>query len=229
MRMTLVAAALLAMQMMLVADVGYAQAAPAVRTVKERLSSKVSDDQRINNCKVPVELRGARPRPDACAGGAATSAAALPITGSANYTLIGNTDPTDGNGNVGFLGSATLQADFTNQTVSSTLNSEPESACPSGSSQRSASTCSWAVSDSRTTSTRVQPSPTTVTPAGGSSSIGSDGHRSSSVTVVPGGGLNRNCSGSGRSKLIWVKLASHAGSAACPYTCTDSGMLCSAS
>src|SRR5690606_10910540 len=114
-------------------------------------------------------------------------------------------------------------------SVSSTLNSEPESACPSGSNPRSASTFSWAASGRRTTSTRVQPSPTTVISVGGSSSIGSDGHRSSSVTVAPGGGLNRNCSGSGRSKLIWVKLASHAGSAPWPYTFTDSGRLCSAS
>ncbi|MGQ0586432.1 MAG: FecR family protein [Gammaproteobacteria bacterium] len=47
---------------------------------------------------------------------------ALRVTGSATYTLIGNTDPTDTAGNVGFLGSATLDADFTNQTVTSTLN-----------------------------------------------------------------------------------------------------------
>jgi len=56
------------------------------------------------------------------AGGAAEGAAALPITGSASYTWVGNTDPTDQAGNVGFLGSASLSADFTNQTVSSTLN-----------------------------------------------------------------------------------------------------------
>jgi hypothetical protein len=56
------------------------------------------------------------------AGGAADGAVALPITGSANYTLVGNTDPTDQAGNVGFLGTASLSADFTNQTVSSTLN-----------------------------------------------------------------------------------------------------------
>ncbi len=38
--------------------------ATATRTVKERLSSKASDDQRVDNCKVPPELRGPKPRPD---------------------------------------------------------------------------------------------------------------------------------------------------------------------
>jgi hypothetical protein len=45
----------------------------------------------------------------------------LEITGSRSYTLVGNTDPTDQAGNVGFLGDATLFADFTNQTVDSTV------------------------------------------------------------------------------------------------------------
>jgi hypothetical protein len=40
--------------------------APPVKTGKERLSSKASDEQRVDNCKVPPELRGATPRPDAC-------------------------------------------------------------------------------------------------------------------------------------------------------------------
>jgi hypothetical protein len=39
------------------------QAQPA-RTAKERLGSKASDEQRADNCKVPRELRGAKPRPD---------------------------------------------------------------------------------------------------------------------------------------------------------------------
>jgi hypothetical protein len=47
---------------------------------------------------------------------------ALPITGSASYDLVGNTNPTDNLGHVGFLGSATLTANFTNQTVSNTLS-----------------------------------------------------------------------------------------------------------
>ena len=45
----------------------------------------------------------------------------LAITGSRSYTLVGNTDPTDQAGNAGFLGDATLFADFTNQTVDSTV------------------------------------------------------------------------------------------------------------
>jgi hypothetical protein len=37
-----------------------------VRTGKERLSDKPSDEQRVDDCKVPPERRG-RARPDACA------------------------------------------------------------------------------------------------------------------------------------------------------------------
>jgi hypothetical protein len=37
-----------------------------VKTGKERLSSKASDEQRVDNCKVPVEARGAVVRPDSC-------------------------------------------------------------------------------------------------------------------------------------------------------------------
>ena len=39
-----------------------------VRTGKERLSDKASDEQRVDDCKVPPERRGSRPRPDACPG-----------------------------------------------------------------------------------------------------------------------------------------------------------------
>jgi hypothetical protein len=46
----------------------------------------------------------------------------LPLTGTASYDVIGNTNPTDGSGNVGTLGSATLDANFTNRTASSTVN-----------------------------------------------------------------------------------------------------------
>jgi hypothetical protein len=35
------------------------------RTAKERLSGKDSDEQRVNDCKVPPERR-TRPRPTAC-------------------------------------------------------------------------------------------------------------------------------------------------------------------
>lgn len=47
---------------------------------------------------------------------------ALPLTGTADYILIGNTQPTDNLGNVGVLGSATLQVNFTNQSVDSTVD-----------------------------------------------------------------------------------------------------------
>ncbi|MDH3589619.1 MAG: hypothetical protein OEQ74_09460, partial [Gammaproteobacteria bacterium] len=41
----------------------------------------------------------------------------LPTEGTADFALIGNTNPTDNNGNVGTLGSANLSADFTSQTA----------------------------------------------------------------------------------------------------------------
>jgi hypothetical protein len=37
------------------------------RTGKERLGGKASDEQRVDNCKVPLDLRGPAPRPDDCA------------------------------------------------------------------------------------------------------------------------------------------------------------------
>lgn len=42
--------------------------APPAKTGKERLSSKASDEQRVDNCKVPPELRGTTERPDTCEG-----------------------------------------------------------------------------------------------------------------------------------------------------------------
>ena len=36
------------------------------RTGKERLGGKASDEQRVDNCKVPLDLRGPTPRPDNC-------------------------------------------------------------------------------------------------------------------------------------------------------------------
>jgi hypothetical protein len=48
--------------------------------------------------------------------------AAMPITGVATYSLLGNTNPTDNFGNVGVLGSASFVADFTNLLVTSTLS-----------------------------------------------------------------------------------------------------------
>jgi hypothetical protein len=35
-------------------------------TLKERLGDKASDEQRVDNCKVPVERRGTKVRPDNC-------------------------------------------------------------------------------------------------------------------------------------------------------------------
>jgi len=36
------------------------------RTGKERLGPKASDEQRVDNCKVPLDRRGPKPRPDEC-------------------------------------------------------------------------------------------------------------------------------------------------------------------
>ena len=40
--------------------------APMTLTGKERLGRKWTDEQRIDNCHVPIEKRGTRPRPSAC-------------------------------------------------------------------------------------------------------------------------------------------------------------------
>lgn len=37
---------------------------PEPKTLKEKLSDKASDEQRVDNCGVPLERRGARSRPD---------------------------------------------------------------------------------------------------------------------------------------------------------------------
>jgi len=42
------------------------QPAGPVRTSKERLGNKWSDEQRVDNCKVPLDKRGPKPRPDTC-------------------------------------------------------------------------------------------------------------------------------------------------------------------
>ena len=42
------------------------------RTAKERLGRKASDEQRVDNCKVPLDLRGPKLRPDECDDGAST-------------------------------------------------------------------------------------------------------------------------------------------------------------
>jgi hypothetical protein len=40
---------------------------PGVLTGKERLGRKWMDEQRIDNCKVPIDKRGEKPRPSTCA------------------------------------------------------------------------------------------------------------------------------------------------------------------
>jgi hypothetical protein len=40
--------------------------APATLTGKERLGPKWMDEQRVDNCNVPVDKRGTKPRPSAC-------------------------------------------------------------------------------------------------------------------------------------------------------------------
>ncbi|APV51310.1 hypothetical protein BWI17_17430 [Betaproteobacteria bacterium GR16-43] len=54
--------------------------------------------------------------------GSQTGPTALPLTGTASYDVIGNTNPTNSSGAVGTLGSATFDANFTNRTVASTVN-----------------------------------------------------------------------------------------------------------
>ena len=56
-------------------------AAQEIRTSKERLSRKANDEQRVDNCRVPVELRGSTPRPGC--GGEMESNAATAERGSA--------------------------------------------------------------------------------------------------------------------------------------------------
>jgi hypothetical protein len=62
--------ALVASDATLCAD-GEAHAQPT-RTAKERLGSKASDEQRVDNCNVPVDLRGPKSRPDECGDGSST-------------------------------------------------------------------------------------------------------------------------------------------------------------
>ena len=46
--------------------------AQQAKTSKERLSRKADDEQRVDNCRVPAELRGPMPRPG-CPGEQATA------------------------------------------------------------------------------------------------------------------------------------------------------------
>jgi hypothetical protein len=38
--------------------------AAELKTSKERLSNKAADEQRVDNCRVPLDQRGSAPRPD---------------------------------------------------------------------------------------------------------------------------------------------------------------------
>ena len=53
---------------------GEASHVQPTRTAKERLGGKASDEQRVDNCKVPLDQRGSKPRPDDCRDGASTEA-----------------------------------------------------------------------------------------------------------------------------------------------------------
>ena len=44
----------------------HAATAPRTLTGKERLGRKWMDEQRIDNCNVPIDMRGTRPRPSVC-------------------------------------------------------------------------------------------------------------------------------------------------------------------
>jgi hypothetical protein len=43
-----------------------AASAPATLTGKERLGPKWMDEQRIDNCKIPIDKRGTKPRSTTC-------------------------------------------------------------------------------------------------------------------------------------------------------------------
>ena len=53
---------------------GEASDVQSTRTAKERLGGKPSDEQRVDNCKVPLDQRGSKPRPDDCRDGVSTKA-----------------------------------------------------------------------------------------------------------------------------------------------------------
>ncbi len=44
----------------------YNQCKDCLKTAKERLGRKADDEQRVNNCKVPVQLRGSKLRSTIC-------------------------------------------------------------------------------------------------------------------------------------------------------------------
>jgi hypothetical protein len=62
-----------------------AASAQEARTLKERLSDKASDNQRVDNCKVPLDRRGPQPRPDCPPGMSAAAAADSTATAAAGH------------------------------------------------------------------------------------------------------------------------------------------------
>jgi hypothetical protein len=58
-----------------------------VKTLKERLSDKASDEQRVDNCGVPLDRRGQRLRPG-CAGATGYPAASGGDSGTAARSLV---------------------------------------------------------------------------------------------------------------------------------------------
>jgi len=68
---------LLAVAVSLAQPMGYA-VAQEPKTLKERLSDKASDPQRLDNCHVPAERRGSVPRPDCTAASEETKPATAP-------------------------------------------------------------------------------------------------------------------------------------------------------
>ena len=71
---TLICAMLLMAAASVAGAAGIASAG-GIETLKERLSDKASDDQRVDNCRVPPDRRGPTPRPG-CRGPAPAEAAA---------------------------------------------------------------------------------------------------------------------------------------------------------
>jgi len=57
-----------------------------VKTSKERLSDKAADNQRVDNCRVPLERRGPIARP----GCAAETASDLPAAGQRDKAMRGS-------------------------------------------------------------------------------------------------------------------------------------------
>lgn len=55
-----------ALGVMLLAGQGIAQQKPGVLTGKEKLAGKATDEQRVDNCKVPPTKRGPKVRPAKC-------------------------------------------------------------------------------------------------------------------------------------------------------------------